>query len=61
MLNQISIDKKLTYVVCSLFIIYGLLSIFWGEKIPAGNGFGFDGVVYGTAAKGFIKTVVNKK
>jgi hypothetical protein len=59
--KQISIKNKLTYAVCSLFIIYGMVSIFGGEKIPAGGGLGFDGVVYGNAAKNFYHTIVNKK
>jgi len=63
MLHKVSIERKITYAVCilPLLIIYGLFSIFFGEKIPAGGGLGWDGVVYGTAAKGFYKTIVNKK
>ena len=61
MFKQLSIEKKITYAVCILVTIYGLYSIFWGEKIPAGGGLGFDGVVYGNAAKGFYTTIVNKK
>ena len=59
--KQISTEKKIIYVLCILFIIYGLLSIIFGEKIPAGGGFGFDGVVYGNAAKAFPSTIVNKQ
>ena len=59
--KHISIERKLTYGVCVLFIIYGFFSIFWGEKIPAGGGFGFDGVIYGKAAKGFYTTIVHKQ
>jgi hypothetical protein len=56
-----STEKKLIYAVCSLFVIYGSLSIFWGEKIPAGGGLGFDGVVYGNAAKNFYHIIINKR
>ena len=56
-----TIEKKIIYVVCILFFVYGLFSIFYGEKIPVGNGFGFDGVVYGNAAKNFYHTIVDKR
>jgi hypothetical protein len=52
--KRMSTEKRLIYAVCSLFIIYGLFSISRGEKIPVGNGFGFDGVVFGKAAKHFF-------
>ena len=29
-----------------LVFVLGLLSFFWGEKVPAGSGFGWDGVIY---------------
>ena len=27
-------------------LVLGLLNFFWGERVPAGGGFGWDGVVY---------------
>jgi hypothetical protein len=29
-----------------IVVVLGLLNFFWGEKVPAGNGFGWDGVFY---------------
>ena len=40
---------------------FGLVSLRWQEKLPVGDGFGWDGVNYGTWAKDFYKSVVVDK
>lgn len=55
-----SCEKNLIYAVCMLFFIYGVMNIAYGEKIPVGNGFGFDGTIYGNAAKNFYHSIVDK-
>jgi len=34
-------------IMMLIVLTLGLLNFFWGEKVPAGNGFGWDGVHYG--------------
>ena len=29
-----------------LVLLLGILNFFWGEKVPAGGGFGWDGIIY---------------
>lgn len=33
-------------LMISIILVLGLLNFFWGEKVPAGGGFGWDGVIY---------------
>jgi len=37
-----SSHRLMMLIVCAL----GVLNLFWGEKVPAGDGFGWDGVMY---------------
>ena len=41
--NEIQSSHRLMIV---LVLSLGLLNFFWGEKVPAGGGFGWDGVIY---------------
>lgn len=41
--NNIQSSHRL--MLLSVFVL-GVLSFFWGEKVPAGGGFGWDGVIY---------------
>lgn len=41
--HEINSSHRLMILVV---VVLGLLNFFWGEKIPAGGGFGFDGVRY---------------
>lgn len=38
-------------------LIMGVVSVRWAEKLPVGDGFGWDGVLYATWAKDFHKSV----
>lgn len=40
-----------------VILVLGLVSIRWAEKLPVGDGFGWDGVLYATWAKDFHKSV----
>src|SRR5450759_2625136 len=41
--NEIQSSHRLMILIV---LALGLLNFFWGEKVPAGGGFGWDGVLY---------------
>ena len=41
--NEIQGSHRLMFLVV---LVLGILNFFWGERVPAGGGFGWDGVVY---------------
>ena len=51
---------KAHHVMLVLVFAWGLFSIFHGERIPAGNGLGYDGVIYADTAVYFPESVFRK-
>jgi len=52
---------SLTLSVVSIFFVWIIFSILYGERIPAGNGLGFDGVNYTYYAQNFYELILNHK
>ena len=49
--------KRTNLWMMLVVLIIGVVSIRWAEKLPVGDGFGWDGVLYATWAKDFHKSV----
>lgn len=54
--NEIQSSHQLMLLI---IIVIGLLNFFWGEKIPAGGGFGWDGSYYAEMVRN-LDSMINK-
>jgi len=48
-------------LLVSAWLIYAVIYVFFGEKVPVNNGFGWDGNIYGSAVKDFPAKLLNKE
>lgn len=45
--------KNVEYIIISLFFLWLIANIFFGERLPIGNGLGWDGTIYADIARNF--------
>lgn len=59
--DEVSDDRYVKWHMLMMLIVlgYGLLSLVIGEKVPAGGGFGWDGVTYADIAKNLPSLISN--
>ena len=53
--------ERFSLILIVSYVIYALVYIYFGEKVPVNNGFGWDGFIYGNGVRNFPHKLINKE